>query len=164
MCSSDLNIPSSLQKDLDIARLQATDCREPERVDLWFHSLLQLARTMTPLLPMANATAMWDRITSPPCTLKLSESQAAWLNLFRAVSRRDAARMAVHAELLLDPRFSHSSAQLRYLIITGMTGHLMAGNRDKAAAIWKRFPKIADKEKDFTLRLLYGHAFAATAP
>ena len=81
-----------------------------------------------------------------------------------ALSRRDAARMAVHAELLLDPRFSHSSAQLRYLIITGMTGHLMAGNRDKAAAIWKRFPKIADKEKDFTLRLLYGHAFAATAP
>jgi hypothetical protein len=154
------NIPSILQKDLDIARLQASDCREPERIDLWFHSLLQLARTMTPLLPAADATAMWNRIASPPCALPLNESQTAWLELFRAVSRRDAPRMAALAETLLEARFSHSGAQQRYLIIVGMTGHLVAGDKAQAAAIWKRFPKVADKTADFTLRLLYAQSIA----
>ena len=153
------NSPSNLQKDLDIARMQAADCRNPARIDLWFHSLLQLARTMTPLLPAADATAMWNRIASPPCALRLTESQSIWLDLFRAVSRRDAPRMAALAETLLESRFSHSNAQQRYLIIAGMTAHLVAGDKDKAAAIWKRFPKVADKTADFTLRLLYAHAF-----
>ncbi len=154
------DIPSSLQKDLEIARLQAGDCRDADRIDLWFHSLLQLARTMTPLLPASDATAMWTRIATPPCTLRLSESQTAWLDLFRAVSRRDAAQMAALSEKLMQPRFTHSNAQQRYLIITGMSGHLVTGDRDKAAAVWKRFPKVADMEKDFTLRLLYAHAFS----
>ncbi len=153
------DIPSSLQKDLEIAKLQAGDCRDAERIDLWFHSLLQLARTMTPLLPAADATAMWERIAAPPCALRLSESQTAWLDLLRAVAKRDAARMAALSEKLLEPRFRHSNAQQRYLIITGMTGYLVADDKEKAAAIWRRFPKVADKTADFTLRLLYAHAF-----
>ena len=154
-------IPSSLQKDLEIAKLQPGDCRDPERIDLWFHSLLQLARTMTPLLPAVDATAMWNRIASPPCQLRLTESQAAWLELFRAVARRDASTMARLAEILLDARFTHSNAQNRYLIIAGMAGHLVGGDKAKAAAIWNGHPTIADKTRDFTLRLLYAHAFGA---
>ncbi|MSQ53641.1 MAG: spermidine synthase [Betaproteobacteria bacterium] len=154
-------IPGSLQKDLEIAKLQAGDCRDTERIDLWFHSLLQLARTMTPLLPVVDASAMWNRIASPPCQLRLTESQAAWLELFRAVARRDAPVMASLAEKLLDARFGHSNAQSRYLVIAGMAGHLVGGDKDKAAVIWNGHPAVADKTKDFTLRLLHAHAFAA---
>ena len=153
------NIPGNLQKDLEIARLQANDCRDEKRIDLWFHSLLQLARTMTPLLPAADASAMWARITAPPCALQLNESQAAWLDLFRAVARRDAPRMAELAEKLLEARFSHTTAQQRYLVIAGMTGHLVNHEREKAASLWKRFPKVADRSTDLTLRLLHAHAF-----
>ncbi|MFM9967245.1 MAG: fused MFS/spermidine synthase [Burkholderiales bacterium] len=156
-------IPSSLQKDLEIAKLQPTDCRDPERIGVWFHSLLQLARTMTPLLPVVDATAMWNKIASPPCQLRLTAGQAAWLELFRAVARRDSAQMALLAEKLLDPSLAHSNAQLRYLIITAMAGHLMEGSKQKAASIWNRFPAIADKNKDFTMRLLYAHAFDSVA-
>jgi hypothetical protein len=154
-------IPGSLQKDLEIARLKSTVCADPERIEIWFNSLLQLARTMTPLLPAVDATAMWNRIASPPCQLRLTEGQAAWLELFRAVARRDAATMASVAEKLLDARFNHSNAQSRYLLIAGMTGNLVNGDKKNAVALWNRSPGIADKTKDFTLRLLYAHAFGA---
>ncbi len=154
-------ISASLQKDLEIARLKTTDCADPERIEIWFSSLLQLARTMTPLLPAIDATAMWNRIASPPCQLRLTEGQAAWLELFRAVARRDAATMASVADKLLDARFNHSNAQSRYLLIAGMTGNLVTGDREKAVALWNRSPGIADKTRDFTLRLLYAHAFGA---
>ena len=154
-------ISASLQKDLEIARLKATDCADPERIEIWFSSLLQLARTMTPLLPAIDATAMWNRIASPPCQLRLTEGQAAWLEMFRAVARRDAATMASVADKLLDARFNHTNAQSRYLLIAGMTGNLVTGDRGKAVALWNRSPGIADKTRDFTLRLLYAHAFGA---
>jgi hypothetical protein len=69
--------------------------------------------------------------------------------------------MASVADKLLDARFNHTNAQSRYLLIAGMTGNLVTGDREKAVALWNRSPGIADKTRDFTLRLLYAHAFGA---
>jgi spermidine synthase len=159
--SGEVSIPARLQKDLEIARLGSADCRVPERLGIWFNSLLQIARHMTPLLSVTQASALWNRVTRPPCTLKLNVEQIAWIELFRAVAGRDGARMAAIAEKLLDGNFVNSNSQQRYLFMVGMAGYLMSGSRDQAAALWNQHPKLADKSADLNLRLLYAHTFVA---
>jgi len=39
-----------------------------------------------------------------------------------------------------------------------MTGYLVQGRREQAAALWTRYPEDVDATTDFDLRLLYAHA------
>src|SRR5437762_6573737 len=48
-------IPRQFEKDLELTRVRLIECRDPERSDIWFHSLYQLARTMNPMLSPDDA-------------------------------------------------------------------------------------------------------------
>ena len=160
-------IPRQLQKDLDIVRGHLLDCRDPERFDIWFHSLYQLARTINPYLSAAEGRALWDRLGdqlgdrrgAAPCRGSPAPAQKAWIGLFRAVAARDPATMAGLAEQLLGQASELPSGNRQYLLTAGMTGYLALGQRDKAVELWNRYPRDVDGTTDLDLRLLYAHAF-----
>jgi hypothetical protein len=154
-----LNIPRQLQKDLELARTRLIECREPEKYDIWLHALYQLARTLNPLLGPEDASAVWERFELAPCNASLAAEQRAWMALFKAIGRRDAAAMAARAESLLAVSSDLPGGHRQYLIAAGMTGHLAQGNREKAAALWNRYPQDVAGTGDLTLRLLFAHAF-----
>lgn len=153
-----LDVPSSLGKDLEIAR-EGPACSQTGRFNLWFNSLFQLTRSVAPLLPAPEASRVWMALTGAPCLGALSGARADWIGLLRAVARRDARNMSSIAERLLDPTLPHTATQRQYLVMAAMTGYLAVGERDRAAAVWKRNRKDVEKSPELALRLLYAHAF-----
>ena len=153
-------IPRPFQKDLELARARLIDCRDAaERSDIWFHSLYQLARTFNPMLSAADAGPVWDRIERSPCSSPLGADKREWIDLMKAVGRRDAPRMAQLADALLAKTSDLPTGHRQYLIAAAMTGHLAQGKRAEASALWNRYPQDVDDTNDVGLRLLYAHAF-----
>jgi hypothetical protein len=154
------SIPRQMEKDLELARTRLLDCREPDRYDIWLHALYQLARDVNPMLGPDDAGAVWTRFELAPCNASIASDQRAWMTLFKAVSRRDAEAMAALGEGLLARSSDLPQGHRQYLLAVAMTGYLAQGQRDRAAALWSRYPDDADAAGDLNLRLLYAHAFA----
>src|SRR5581483_6187721 len=151
-------IPRQLQKDLELIHARLIECRDPEKYDIWLHALYQVARTVNPLLGERDSGEIWERFERAPCARSLAPEQRAWLALFRAVARRDAAAMAAGAEILLAGRSELPPGHRQYLLAAGMAGSLAQGQRAKAAALWTRTPREAGGADELTLRLLAAHA------
>ncbi len=152
-------IPRQFQKDLELTRARLIDCRDPERSDIWFHSLYQLARTLNPMLSAGEAGAVWERIERGPCSSHVTPVEREWMELMKAVGSREAPQMARLAEALLAKPSDLPDGHRQYLIAAGMAGHLAQGKRAEASALWNRYPQDVDGTNDVGLRLLYAHAF-----
>ena len=152
-------IPRQFQKDLELTRARLTGCRDPERSDIWFHSLYQLARTLNPMLSAQEAGAVWERIEHGACSSQVAPDQRQWIDLMKAVGNRSAPEMALRAEALLAKPSDLPAGHRQYLMAAGMAGYLAQGRRAEASALWNRYPKDPDKTGDVGLRLLYAHAF-----
>jgi hypothetical protein len=152
-------IPRAFQKDLELVRARLIDCRDPERSDIWLHSLYQLARTLNPMLPAADAGSVWDRIEHSSCNARLSPEERQWIEMMKAVGHRDAPQMAALADLLLAKTSDLPTGHRQYLIAAGMAGYLAQGKRTEASALWNRYPQDVDGTGDIGLRLLYAQAF-----
>ena len=155
-----VSIPRNFQKDLELTQLRLVDCRNPERYDIWFHSLYTLARAVNPYLSAFDADRLWARLGAQACGGRIAADQRQWLDLYRAIGRRDAAAMAKLAEALLEASSDLPKGHRQYLITAAMTGHLAHKDKAAAAAVWNRHPGDLDGTTDATLRLLYAHAFA----
>ncbi len=154
------NIPRTLQKDIEMTRLRLIECREPQRYDIWFHSLYQVARSVNPMLSTTEGLSLWTRLESSPCFASLEASQRRWIDMFKAVGSRNGEQMGQMAAILLNERSDLPSGHRQYLITAGMAGFLAQGKRAEAAALWNRYPKdLADTTTDLNLRLLQAHAF-----
>jgi len=152
-------IPRPFQKDLELTRARLIECRNPERSDIWFHSLYQLARTLNPMLSPNEAKTLWERIERGPCSSHLTPEERQWIDLMKAVGNRSAPDMARLAEVLLAKPSDLPAGHRQYLMAAGMAGYLAQGKRAEASALWNRYPKDADRTGDVGLRLLYAHAF-----
>ena len=152
-------IPRAFQKDLELTRARLIECRDAERSDIWFHSLYQLARTFNPMLPADAAGTLWERLDRSACASGIGGDERQWMDLMKAVGRRDAPQMAQLAEALLAKPSDLPAGHRQYLMAAGMTGYLAQGKRAEAAALWNRYPKDVDATNDIGLRLLYAHAF-----
>jgi len=152
-------IPRPFQKDLELTRARLIECRDPERSDIWFHSLYQLARTLNPMLSPNDAKTVWERIERGPCSSRLAPDERQWIDLMKAVGNRAAPDMARLAEALLAKSSDLPAGHRQYLMAAGMAGYLAQGKRAEAGALWSRYPKDVDKTGDVGLRLLYAHAF-----
>jgi hypothetical protein len=152
-------IPRQFQKDLELTRARLIQCRDPERSDIWFHSLYQLARTLNPMLSPNDAKTVWERIERGPCSSRVAPDERQWIDLMKAVGNRAAPDMAHLAEALLAKPSDLPAGHRQYLMAAGMAGYLAQGKRTEAGALWNRYPKDVDKTGDVGLRLLYAHAF-----
>ncbi|HZR67666.1 MAG TPA: hypothetical protein VFB01_01290 [Burkholderiales bacterium] len=151
-------IPRQLQKDLELVHARLIECRDPGKYDIWLHALYQVAREVNPLLGADDSAALWDRVERAPCARDLSPEQRAWIALFRAVSRHDAAAMAAGAETLLAVPSDLPSGSRQYLVAAGMAGYLAQGRRAEAAELLARTPRESGGGDELTLRLLGAHA------
>ena len=132
-------VPMQLQKDLELVRLRLLECRQPRDLDVWVHSALRVARALNPYLAPDDAGAVWARIAASPCYAWLQEFQRAWLELHRAVARRDAARMGELASLLLGTQTDLRSDAREFLLMAAMTGHIATGARPRAQELWRTY-------------------------
>jgi predicted membrane-bound spermidine synthase len=151
------NVPTQLQKDLELVKLRLFECREPRELDVWLHSAARVAGAINPYLAPDDAGAVWDAIATRWCVRELQEFQRRWLALFRAVALRDAQRMAELATQLLATQPKLGREPREYLLRAGMAGHIAAGNPGAALELWK----VQEKEiraGEPVFRLLRCHA------
>jgi predicted membrane-bound spermidine synthase len=131
------DVPTQLQKDLDLLRVRLLECRDPRDFDVWIHSALRVAALVNPQLAADDAGAIWARVQSSPCYSSLNGQQRDWIALLRAVALRDAARMASGAEALLTPPAGLAIEAREYLLMAAMTGRLAAREPAEALRLWK---------------------------
>ena len=152
------SVTTLLQKDLEIAKLRLIECREPRDQDVWLHSLINVARTLNPYLPPAEAQAVWARFAAARCFASLRDFQRHWIGLFAAVAARDGARAAALADQLLATQTELSRDAREYLLMAGMTGYLASGNPRHAKALWNQFADQIRGPARPVFRLLRCHA------
>jgi predicted membrane-bound spermidine synthase len=155
------NVPSQLQKDLELVKLRLLECREPRELDVWLHSAARIARTLNPYLGPNDAAAVWERIASKWCYAELHEFQRRWLALFRAVALRDAARMAQHASRLLATQSALGAEPREYLVLAAMSAYVAMGEKAAALEVWNAQEKHLRGLARAAFRLLRCHADAA---
>ena len=152
------NIPTLLQKDLELAKLRLLECREPREQDVWLHSLLNVARAVNPYLAPAEAQAVWARFAGAPCFAALQDFQRRWIALFAAIGSRDAARSAELASGLLASEQDLTRDGREYLLMAGMAGHVAAGSPERAKDLWKQHEGRIRGAGKPVFRLLRCHA------
>jgi spermidine synthase len=152
------NVPTQLQKDLELIKLRLLECREPRELDVWLHSAARVAGAMNPYLAPDDAGAVWDLILSKWCFAQLQDFQRRWLALFRAVGQRDARRMAELASQLLATQPDLGREPREYLLRAAMAGHIAAGDRAAALALWQSQEKHIGGRERPVFRLLRCHA------
>jgi|CXWL01.1.fsa_nt_gi spermidine synthase len=156
------NIPTQLQKDLELSKLRLLECREPKEQDVWLHSMINVARTVNPYLAPAEAQALWARFAGAPCFAALHDFQRRWIALFGAIGARDAARSADLASGLLAGQQDLTRDAREYLLMAGMTGHIAAGAPLRATDLWKKHEEHIRGAGRPVFRLLRCHAERAS--
>jgi predicted membrane-bound spermidine synthase len=161
-----VGIPTDLEKNLELSKMRGLDCIDAKSFDVWVQSLFQVARTVNSVLDPAEADAIWSRFEGAPCFKRLEQDDRAWVALFRAVGRRDAAAMAKHADGLLAQGRELSSTHKQFLLRASLAGNIATGQLDRAQGAWdKHSPDAARAGIDLDLRLLRAYlAVAKAAP
>jgi spermidine synthase len=151
-------IATLLQKDLELSKLRLIECREPREQDVWLHSLINVARTVNPYLAPAETQTVWARFSGAPCFATLRDFQRRWIMLFAAVGLRDAERSAALASELLASQEELGRDAREYLLMAAMTGHIAAGNPQRAKELWNKYEDQIRGAGKPVFRLLRCHA------
>jgi hypothetical protein len=162
-----VNIPHTLQKDLELVEMRLLRCADPDRYDSWLHALFQVAKATTPYLSRAESATLWNRLAASPCVAALSPEQKRWVTMLKAVAAGELDMVAaVGEELLARPAAAlESSASRRYLLAYTMAANLAQGRGDTARALWRRYEgemKI-DGQHSIELRFVAAQALAGVA-
>jgi len=76
-----------------LTRQWATDCKHAPSFVQVLPAMVDVARVLTPNLDASLAAAAWKPVVGSPCAASILPADRAWLDLFDAVARRDAATM-----------------------------------------------------------------------
>jgi len=153
-------VPRQLEKDLELVKLRLLDCREAREQDVWLHSLLRVAEAVNPYLSWDDLAPLWGRLATGGCFGTLRPFQREWIALFRAVAARDAPRIGVLATDLLGMQDDLGNEARDYLLLAAMAGHLAAGQREAAMAVWQAHGDRGRGAASAPFRLLRCHARA----
>ncbi len=152
---SSFNIPGDLaQKAILLKQAcgETHSINENDRMGIAFN----LAVAMTSYLTPSELEPFWKTLESGRCAATSSPLERQWYNLFRAVGKRDAARMLEGARTLLASQKDLSPLARRYLLASGMLGALAKGDQGTSQQLWEEYRGITfgKDEPDLLFRLL----------
>ncbi len=113
-------------------RTQLIDCKDATHLRETWDSVLVTASLVNASLPLEGSAGVWDRVAGSPCYRNLAGDTRRWIDLFRAVGRRDAGEMTAIAEGLLAATPELAAADLEYLYGAAVLGRLARGELAQA--------------------------------
>jgi hypothetical protein len=108
---------------------------ETESLQRWH----PLATATLPYLNIDRATALIDYIANPACWSGASQNTRAWLDLYRAVAKRDAGAMATIGSALLRDNTKTTPSMREYVLTATMLGLVESGRSNEAVEAWTKF-------------------------
>ena len=124
------------------------DCVPPNVAATFWDQVVSVAGFVNPSLPPERAEALWTALERTRCTAQLPEKDRAWIELFKAVGRRDAPRMAQEARRMLEAN-DLSEVQRDYLYNVALAG-LIADRRYAEASAMLDQARAKLDEDDFS--------------
>ena len=94
-----------------------------------------------PFLNVDKAESLVDSIAATSCAVYDTGQASAWIELYRAVARRDGPAMSIAASVLLSEEANTDEVFHEYLVDAAMLGDIVAGNGQAALEIWNRTGK-----------------------
>jgi hypothetical protein len=117
-----------------MVRQWAASCHPELSFAQVFPHLLAVAETVNPGLHPEVSGALWKRLADSSCARALDPLDRVWLDLFAAVSARDAPAMAEHAGRVLEGQRNARGPAAEYGFMAAVTAALKM--RDKQRARW----------------------------
>lgn len=112
-------------------------CDDARQESMWVEGLVALAATIVPSSTPAELETIWSRITDAKCFGKRSAKQREWLDLVRAVGRRDApAMLKLSEKILAEARRGGRPEPMQYALRAAMLGNLLGPERGNLAQLW----------------------------
>ena len=149
-------LPATLEAESQLARLLLIECVRPAELAQAGAPLYAIAAFAVPVLRPAELRPLWDRIAAAPCRGALPAAERGWIELYRAVSARDAGAMASAAQALLGAG-AIPEDRLGYVVAAGLTGLLALGRKSEARALWSRFGARVGASGGAQIAFLLGH-------
>ena len=134
-------------------------CARPPEGDSTF-ALIRIASLLAPFLQPGELQGLWPVVEALPCATALRGPQRDWLELMKAIGRRDAGAMADASARLFANGEDATALRRRFLLAAGMLGNVAAGRTQAARALWMaQAPRALDKNPpSLMLRILAAHA------
>jgi hypothetical protein len=130
------------------------DCTPDIPFDRILPMLVNTATRMNPRLPPEAAIKVWSWVRSSKCGKTLKSGQALWLELFAAVSMRDADQMAKTGATLLEGVRGQRSEIAEYAFLAATTGLLCTADPRGALALMQQpgDPWVRGGQKQMEMR------------
>lgn len=149
------------QRDIFLKQVQEllSSCARPPDGDSAF-ALMRIGGVLAPFLQPDELGPVWTKIETLPCARALVGAQRDWLELMKAVGRRDALAMAEASSRLFANHEDRTALRRRYLLAAGMLGNIAAGRPNNARALWEdQAARALEKNApSLMLRILAAHA------
>jgi spermidine synthase len=138
----------------------ADKCHGDSTPGLWFDSVYEIMKTITPYLTPSEMDTLWRRLRTSDCHRRLHTTQQDVFDLLGAVGRREAPAMARLAEKLLKNAEVGNNQEKKYLLASGMLGYLADNKPETAHLLWKTYAPsvLGSQPPDILLRLLWSHS------
>jgi len=153
-------LPDDLRASVAEAGTWLAACRAGVRAPIPLDAFVHVAVSTFPLVSAADLEPVWTGVDGAACRAAMAPSTAAWVELLRAVGRRDAAGMAEAGAIVLASG-RVEGVPLRYAVASTMLGLVAGGNRDAARQVWERHRAALAGTPDLALEVL---SAAAAAP
>jgi spermidine synthase len=127
----------------DLVRDSMQTCAGDEDPQRWLMALHYVMKATLPYLDADHGLAIIDAVGAPDCMAQTEPNTLLWLDLYRAVARRDAASMSAGARRLLADRTDMPAMLQSYLTSVAMLGDVAAGRPEDALAAWNTYSEDA---------------------
>lgn len=102
-------------------------------------SLYDIMSVTLPFLDSGQGLALIEAVAGADCAAQKEEQTLLWLDLYRAVARRDANGMSAASRRLLSEDANTPAILHDYLVTAATLGDIVAGRTDRAREIWDRY-------------------------
>ena len=136
----------------ELLRIKDGQCNLDHDAQDFRYSLHDIMAVTLPFLDADQGVALVDSIAAADCAPQKERVTLMWLDLYRAVARRDAMLMSATARRLLADEVDTPLIVQDYLVAAAMLGDIVAGRAEDARATWNRH-----SETVFSNREIPGH-------
>jgi len=133
-------------------------CSEDSLRQEWWMAMLHVVADFVPCWSPEQLSQILKSIETSSCSKYLSDSQRDFIELIKAVGKKDAAGMAQYSKKLLEQMEKNAvdADLLEYTLSAGMLGDLAVGNIQEAGLLWRKYgPLLPVKNaQSITVQLL----------
>ncbi|MEE2787129.1 MAG: fused MFS/spermidine synthase [Myxococcota bacterium] len=130
-------MPSVLIRSVEQARVGLIECGADTNKGGYSRHIAAIGLAITAYLDPASLKSLWALFHQSACPERLDAEARHWLNFFDAAGQRDATRLAVPAEALIESKSISDRKTKAVLVLAMMLADIVADKPQQAMSVWE---------------------------